>query len=143
MKKLLAVLPALALTLSVQFSASVSASSLPPQCNKTYTNTITVNASGQDVLGTAGNDLIYVNGNDNRVVAGAGDDCVVVNGTGNRVSAGAGNDVVYSTFTRNQFAGEAGNDYLQSGAYSYLSGGDGIDTCVAAQPGSFTASCEG
>jgi Ca2+-binding RTX toxin-like protein len=142
MKKLLVLMPVLVLVGGM--SSVSSAISVPAECNKTYTNTITVSTSGQDVLGTPGNDLIYTSGHNTRIAALGGDDCIILDSNNNQVVAAAGNDVVISNGQNNRISGGDGNDILRSqGDQNYLVGGAGTDTC-SGPPSSttFKAQCE-
>lgn len=91
-----------------------------------------------DLVGTAGDDLIFANvsshvtggGGNDRIEGAAGDDVLL---------GGSGNDVINGSFGNDRLEGEAGDDQLDGGSGNdTLLGGDGADTLTDTVSGNDT-----
>ena len=137
-------------------STTNGASSTSSQTSGTQTAATTTTpagaASGQPIVGTDGNDVLFGTNGDNVVTAGNGNDLVfggtgqidVAGGDGNdilfggdgsdRLFGGSGNDQVFGENGDDRLWGDAGNDMLEGGAGDdTLFGGDGNDVLDGGQ----------
>ncbi len=117
-------------------------------------------ASGNDVVGTSGDDTIYntimgasvnaMDGDDtisnsgynSTILSGAGNDSIYNHyGEQSKLYGGAGNDTIYNYINDNvTLYGGTGNDYIYNyaGDENYINGGDGKDTIYHESAGSST-----
>lgn len=99
--------------------------------------------TGNHIVGTAGNDIIYgTSGND--IICGLGGDDVIYGQDGNdTIIGGDGNDVLRGGTGRDTIYGEAGNDTLYGNrGWDYLNGGDGTDAGWGGRGSDTVANCE-
>lgn len=92
------------------------------------------NAAGQNIQGSAGNDVISSGGGSDVVSAGDGDDKVSGGANKDLLKGGAGNDVMNGDSSNDILLGGAGDDYLFGGAQDdSLVGGTGSDHLIGGE----------
>jgi Ca2+-binding RTX toxin-like protein len=95
-------------------------------------NTLAIQGTIENVVGSPFADLIRGNSADNRIWGGAGNDTIYGGCGHDLLYGGAGNDRLFGDAGNDVLMGEGDNDVLNGGAGdNVLVGGDGDDTLVA------------